>query len=227
MPASMTHPPITPRTFELLRGLARHNEREWFLAHKAEYEVECRDAFAGVLEACTEALAGTSLPLKGGKATMFRPYRDVRFSKDKRPYKTSVSGMLTPTGTKGEPSNMVYLHLEPMEDGSAGFIASGHYKMSPKQLAPVRQRMVEEPARWHAALDALNARGLTLSMEDSLSSMPRGFSEHADHELADYIKLKSLITQEPVSEADWMDGTVVARVVNMAEAVGSLLNFRV
>jgi uncharacterized protein (TIGR02453 family) len=159
---------------------------------------------------------------------MFRPYRDVRFSKDKSPYKTNVSGMLTRDGTKTMPQpgggwGMIYLHMA----GDGGFIASGHYKLSPKSLAPIRQRMIEEPKRFHKALDQLNDHGLSLSMEDSLSSMPRGFAEYADHELADYIKLKTLIAQETISPEEWMDGTVVERVVNMGNAVGSLVSFRV
>ena len=219
----MEHAPVTERSFALLRELARNNEKSWWEANKAEFNVEVRDAFAGVLAQATEALADGPLPLKGSAKSMFRQYRDVRFSKDKRPYKVNVSGMLTPDGTKGEPSNMIYLHMEP----GAGFIASGHYKLPPKSLAPMRQRMVEEPERWEAALDALNAVGLTLSREDSLSAMPRGFADYKDHPLADDIKLKSLIASEDIADAEWIDGTVVDRVANMARGVGSLLRFRI
>jgi len=163
---------------------------------------------------------------------MFRPYRDVRFSKDKSPYKTNVTGLLTRNGTKTMPQpggvwGMIYLNMEPDVGDGGGFIGSGHYKLSPKALAPMRQRMVEEPKRFHKVLDQLNDHGLSLSMEDSLSSMPRGFSDYADHELADYIKLKTLITQENMTEIDWISGRIVERVVNMGKAVGSLVDFRV
>jgi len=101
-----------------LTGLAAHNDREWFTANRAVYDERLKPALAALIDALNAAFAARDLPLAGDpKKSVFRIHRDVRFSKDKRPYKTHVSATLTRDGQKLSPG-LVYVHIEP-EGGPA------------------------------------------------------------------------------------------------------------
>lgn len=104
-----------------LSGLAAHNERDWFLANRAVYDDRLKPALAALIDATTQACAARGLPMGGeAKRSLFRIHRDVRFSKDKRPYKSHVSATLTRDGGKLSPG-LVYIHIEP-EGGSLGAV---------------------------------------------------------------------------------------------------------
>jgi uncharacterized protein (TIGR02453 family) len=97
---SSTTIPVTvaPDAFAFLENLAANNDREWFNANKKTFATELERPFVHLLETLSARLADASRPLSGGKTTVFRMNRDVRFSDDKRPYKTNLSGLLTPSG---------------------------------------------------------------------------------------------------------------------------------
>jgi uncharacterized protein (DUF2461 family) len=96
-----------------LTGLAAHNDREWFTANRAVYDERLKPTLATLIDALNGAFAARDLPLAGDpKKSVFRIHRDVRFSKDKRPYKTHVSATLTRDGMKLSPG-LVYVHIEP------------------------------------------------------------------------------------------------------------------
>ena len=212
---------FTKRSFDLLSALAVNNTRDWYAANKPDVEAHLLAPFAKTLEAISFRMEVDGLPYRGGKKTMFRMHRDVRFSKDKSPYKTNVSGMLTPGGTRSEGSGFVYLHLEP--DGS--FAACGRYNLSPKALGPIRDKIVAEPERFGEIVDGLKANGLDLMRDLSLKSMPRGYAEHADHPHAEAIKLKSMVVKQDLSDADWLSGDVVPIVSQMTVHCRSFIEF--
>lgn len=217
----MTELHFTPRTFELLEELADNNEKAWYDAHRDEFEAHVRQPFATVLELATDCLANTCIPLAGGPKTMFRQSRDVRFSKDKSPYSTHVSGVLTPSGTKAEKEGLVYVQLE----ASGGLIACGYYKLSPAALGPLRDKIIEEPEEFAKVLQDLEAAGLSLSDEDKLTKMPRGYDAYAEHEYAEYIKLKSFVTMVRLGRGAWLDNDIVDCIVGYAKNCASLLEF--
>lgn len=106
-----------------LTGLAAHNDRDWFTANRAVYDDRLKPTLAALIDVLNGALAARDLPLAGDpKKSVFRIHRDVRFSKDKRPYKTHVSATLTranPDGTWQKLSpGLLYVHIEP-EGGPA------------------------------------------------------------------------------------------------------------
>ncbi|NJL48910.1 MAG: DUF2461 domain-containing protein [Leptolyngbyaceae cyanobacterium SM2_5_2] len=212
---------FTPTSFELLEGLAANNEKAWYEAHRNDFEAYVRQPFAMTLELATERLAETVVPLKGGPKTMFRQNRDVRFSKDKSPYSTHVSGVLTPSGTKAEKEGLVYVQLEP----SGGLIACGFYKLKPAELGTIRDKIVEEPKAFAQVLEDLAVAGLSLSDEDKLTNMPRGYEVHSGHDYADYLKLKSFMTQVNLGRGAWLDGDIVDCIVDYAKGCASLLAF--
>ncbi|MGR3434338.1 MAG: DUF2461 domain-containing protein [Shimia sp.] len=222
MPAdTIAAPSFAPRAFALLEGLAETNEKAWYDAHKAEFEAELRAPFAQVLEAATAWLDGTIHPLVGSKKTMFRQNRDVRFSKDKSPYKTSVSGLMTPSGTKSEAAGVVYLHL----DATGGFVAAGFHQFPTAKLGQIRDRIVDQPGRFQQTLDALAERGLDLDRGNGLTRMPKGYEDQSDGPHAEYLKLKSFLVMQPLDRAAWTEGDVVDRVTHHALACADFLGF--
>ncbi|CAN7501952.1 DUF2461 domain-containing protein [Caulobacter sp. LjRoot300] len=106
-----------------LTGLAAHNDRDWFTANRAVYDQRLKPTLAALIDALNAAFAARDLPLAGDpKKSVFRIHRDVRFSKDKRPYKTHVSATLTRANLDGTwqklSPGLVYVHIEP-EGGPA------------------------------------------------------------------------------------------------------------
>lgn len=212
---------FTDTAFNLLAGLAANNRKDWVDPRRDAFAAELQTPFALTLEAITDRLRGGPAPLRGGKATMFRMNRDVRFSKDKAPYNAHVSGVLTRSGTKDQTDGLVYLHL----DAEGGFAAAGFYRLSPAALGPIRDAIVADPEAFRAVLDGLASAGLDLSDEDSLTAMPRGYSQHAEDWFAPHLRRTSLIVRAPLAIADWTGGAVVERVATLAEGAAPLLAF--
>lgn len=208
-------------TFQFFQGLSENNEKEWFNDHKQTFKDEVEAPFIALLEALTFRLEDAERSLRGGKQTVFRLNRDVRFSDDKSPYKTNISGVLTPTGTKSELAGVVYVQLG--KDG--GFTIAGFYNLSPKQLGPMRDAMIERADEFDGVLHALKSAGRRLDQSMALSSMPKGFTEHGEHRHAEVIKLKSLMVREDLPKEAWLCGDVVDHVEKLAREAMPLLRF--
>ncbi|HEY1224624.1 MAG TPA: DUF2461 domain-containing protein [Brevundimonas sp.] len=106
-------PGFDPADLAFLSDLAVHNDRDWFTAHRAVYDDRLRPAMEAMITAASDACAARGLPLMGdAKKSLFRIHRDVRFSKNKAPYKTHMAGMLTRGSFRATPG-MAYIHIEP------------------------------------------------------------------------------------------------------------------
>lgn len=209
---------FTPQSFACLAELEQNNTRDWYEENKERLKQEVRVPFAGMLGVATMLLEGSSYPVMGGEKTMFRQNRDVRFSKDKTLYKTNVSGLLTPTGTKKEMGGVVYAQIGPR----GGLIAGGFYQLATADLSKVRDRMVRDAARFEDIIRQLEANGYPLEAGNTLKTMPRGFTQHEDHPLADFLKLKAYTLRSDAPKQDWLSGDIVERIVALAEIIGPL-----
>ena len=177
---------FTAELFRFLARLKRKNNRDWFLAHKAEWEASVRQPvlrfitdFAGPLSGLTPYLVADPRPSRG---SMFRIYRDTRFSHDKRPYKTHVAMRFSHPG-KDVHSPGFYLHLE-----SGGcFAACGLWHPEPPTLLRVRNAIASRPKEWRSVRKLLNWDDAS-----KLRRPPRGFP--ADHEFVEDFKLRDLGT---------------------------------
>ena len=212
---------ISKTSFDVLDQLARNNTKDWYDAHKADIKTPCLAPFGEMLEHVSNRLMDSDRPLEGSAKTMFRMHRDVRFSKDKTPYKSSVSGVLTPSGTKAEMAGMVYVEM----NASGGWVAGGFYKLPTAQLSLIRQRIIDEPDAFQTVLDGLSDAGTGLADMDRLTRMPKGFSEYEDHPFAEDIKRKSFIIRADVAMASWLNGDVTGIVADLACTVGPLVKF--
>jgi uncharacterized protein (TIGR02453 family) len=176
--------------FAFLAELRTHNDRAWFTANKERYERSVKEPVLAFVADAGKPLSKLSTHLvadpKPVGGSMFRIYRDVRFSKDKSPYKTHV-GVHFPLGT-GMEGPGYYLHLEPKEC----FVAAGMWRPAPDQLERIRRTIAEKPADWRRASGDLDPD------EDALKRPPRGFDP--DHPMIDDIKRKSFTASLRLSE---------------------------
>lgn len=212
---------FSAQTFELLGQLSENNNKEWFADHKKEYEEHVKHPFAQLLEDLSGRLSELQMTYLGGEKTMFRVNRDVRFSNDKSPYSTHVSGVLSPSGTKSESTSLIYLHLEV----GASFAVAGLYRPSTERLGELRTSMIEKPTDFKRVLGELKSVDLVLDTTDSTKMMPRDFKEYSDHEFSSEIKLKNLMTRIEITEPEWMSDQLIDKLADFGLNAKPLLDF--
>jgi uncharacterized protein (TIGR02453 family) len=212
---------LQARAFQLLTGLSENNTKVWFDSHRKEIAVELMDPFSRILARASEQLANRNVSLMGGKQTMFRMNRDTRFSHDKRPYKDSISGVLTPDGNKNPHIGLVYLHL----DATGGMVAGGFYQFPTDRLYTLRVQVATHPEEFSRIRKGLEHENLYFDATDSLKTMPRDFAELRDHPHADIIRLKTLIVKRKLPRKFWLNGSVADEVVRFSESLADFLHF--
>ena len=212
---------FSAKSFKCLEDLRDNCNRDWYHAQKAEIAEHCLDPFAFLLVCVTQELSDHSVRLSGGKQTMFRLNRDVRFAKNKSPYNHHVSGTLTRSGMKNEQGGFVYLRLDP----TGGRMGAGYWGLTAKRMGPIRDLILADPDKFKAMVANLASHGLEFSTENSLTNMPRGYSEHTDHELAWAIRMKHFIIHRPMKRNEWKGDNIVQMVVDFAKATTPVLDF--
>src|SRR5262245_416724 len=191
---------FAPVLFRFLRDLRKNNDRDWFLAHKEVYERDVREpvlafiaAFAPSLRRISAHLVADARPVGG---SLFRIHRDVRFSNDKRPYKTHVGIHFRHAKAEGAHAPGLYLHLEPGDV----FAAAGIWQPDGAVLSEVRDAIAESPAGWRRAVGGRDFSARWALSGESLVRVPRGYEP--DHPLAADLKRKSYIAITGMNERD-------------------------
>jgi uncharacterized protein (TIGR02453 family) len=193
----MTFAGFGPQALPFFKALAFHQSREWFEANRSTYENAVRGPLGDLVEDVAERLATMKIPIRGDrKASLFRIHRDVRFSANKDPYKTSAGAALTRSGAKNDPG-VLYFHLSPEEC----FFAAGFHEPDPDKLVRLRAAAALRPKAFKAMTAKLGKAGLALSAEDSLKRAPRGYEAIGDPEIAAATRLRSMVCLRPVPEA--------------------------
>jgi uncharacterized protein (TIGR02453 family) len=212
---------FSPGALDFFTELDEHQTRDWFLENKARYEKSIREPLARLVASLSLAFAAHDIPLMGDpKSSLFRINRDVRFSKDKRPYKTNASAVLTRDGVKRS-QGLVYIHLAP----EGCFAAAGFYALESDDLERFRRRIVSSPKAWDAVTTALTAGGLTLSRDDAAARLPRGYTVEQVGANADIIRLKSFIVRRQLKPTELGSPVLIDRVVELATGSQALLKF--
>jgi uncharacterized protein (TIGR02453 family) len=210
-----------PQALPFLKALAFHQTKEWFEANKAIYESDLKTPMGDLVEDLAAAFAKTKIPLKGDrKASIFRPHRDVRFAKDKSPYKTHVGAVMTRGGAKNEPG-LLYIHIA--LDGC--FTAAGFYDPAPESLARLRGAMARTPKAWKRLLAKLADADLALESEYAMKRNPRGFEDVTDEEILSGLRLKSFIVRRPLANALISTPALVEEIVAFAKQALPLLSW--
>ena len=205
-----------------LLDLAANNDPAWFKPRREDYEAHVRGPMlALVADLLTQAVA-RRLPLKGEpERAVFRIYRDVRFSKDKRPYKTHCGASLSRTGAKLAPG-LFYIHVEP---GSC-FVAAGFWHPEPPLLDRLRQRIIAEPARFLEVVQALDAAGMPIEPDDDgAKRLPRGCESGRGTAVEPFLKHRNLIARHSLSDADIRSPALTGLLLERFAAARPLLDF--
>ena len=179
---------LAQETMAFLKRLQKNNNREWLQIHKPDFEKAKAD-FANLV---TDLIGRTAKfdPGVGGllaESCVFRIYRDIRFSKDKKPYKTNFGAYLSPGGRKSKVPGY-YLHLEP----GHSFLAAGKHDPDPGELLRIRRVISNHPEEF---LRILRARNFQKCFDEirgpKLKTAPKGFPK--EHPAIEYLKLRAFI----------------------------------
>ena len=181
--------------FAFLRELAANNERPWFQANKARYEEHVKEPALAFVEDMAFRLPEVAPHLVADKRSLFRIYRDTRFSKDKTPYKTHTGIYFRHAAAGDTDTAGVYLHLEPRHV----FMGAGIWHPSSPALKRIRTAIVNRPDGWRAAV-AGTAPDWELGDGEKLKRAPVGFP--ADHPLVEDLKRRSFAVVSRFKQGD-------------------------
>jgi uncharacterized protein (TIGR02453 family) len=211
-----------PKALPFFKGIAFHQNKAWFDENRTLYETDALQPMVALLEDLTATFARRKIPLKaGGRKSVFRLNRDIRFSKDKRPYKTHMGAVMTRAGTKND-DGLLYIQISP--DGC--FAAAGFYMPEPPRLALIRKAMKAKPAGFTAMTAALKKGGLELGrQEDQLVRIPRGFDDLKGGPLDGPIRMKTFIVEESFSDKLIATPKLTGAIEDFAARAMPLLNY--
>ena len=194
---------FTPAALKFLRGLAKNNNKAWFEEHRSEYESEVREPMRDLIGEMNAKLAAVAPEIGGDpKRSMFRINRDIRFSKDKSPYKTHAACWFhhrratSHVGTEADAGSAgFYFHLEP----GRSMVGGGLWMPPRPQLNKIRDAIADDPDGFEKIVRGLKKYD-GLDDENVLTRMPRGFSE--DHPGAKWLRYQSFTSGRMLSDAD-------------------------
>lgn len=214
---------FTSRTFAFLRDLADHNDRDWFAENRHRYEAHVKEpaqrfilAMGQDLDRISPHLRADPRPVGG---SLFRIHRDVRFSKDKSPYKNHTGIQFRHAAGKDAHAPGLYLHIEPRNC----FLGMGAWRPASPALKRIRTALVEHPDDW---IQATRDPEFTGSLElggDSLVRGPRGFDP--DHPLAEDLKRKDFVAVRSVPQSFVTGRDLVEETLALAERGRPLMAF--
>ena len=207
---------------KFLKSLSRNNNREWFdknkdtyLELKGEFETFVGDVLTDMI-AIDPALSGLD-----PKKLTYRIYRDVRFSKDKTPYKTNMSAAISSGGkTMGTPG--YYFQVEP---GGKSFVAAGLYMPLPETLAKIRQEIDYSGERLDGILKNAKFKKFYARLwdGDALKSVPKGYAK--DHPHIELLKLKSFLVEHPFTDEEVVSKTFQKKLIDAMRVAQPLVEF--
>lgn len=212
-----------PELFDFLRELSSNNNRDWFTANKERYERDVREPMLQLINDFEAPLRAISRhfvadPRKSG-GSLFRIYRDTRFSKDKTPYKTNVAAQFRHREGKNVHAPGFYLSLAPGEV----HLGAGIWHPDSPSLAKIRQAIVDRPRAWKNAVSG-EAFGDTFELGgDSLKRAPKGFDP--EHPLIEDLKRKDFVAFARLDESVALDGDFLERYAEHCRIAAPLTRF--
>ena len=223
-----------PEAVQFLADLTANNDRAWFQPRKAEYEELLKRPLEALVAALAEEFAARGLPLRADPAkSPFRIHRDVRFAKDKAPYKTNVGASFPWTGegagdvegrshTANVHSSGGYFHLSPGEI----YVGGGYWRPEKPWLDAFRRRVADDPEEFRSLVDAPAFRstfGALSSHGHALQRIPAGFPP--DHPEAETLKLRDVVFGRNLSDADAQSPDLPAIIADSLAAGAPLLRW--
>ncbi|HJP32881.1 MAG TPA: DUF2461 domain-containing protein [Candidatus Latescibacteria bacterium] len=217
------NPFITPKLFAFFRDLKKNNDREWFEANKDRFESDVRGPLLAFIDTFAEPLYKISPHFRADArkvgGSLFRIYRDVRFSKDKTPYKTHAGVHFRHERAKDAHAPGFYLHLDPREI----FIGAGIWRPDKDALLQIRAAILDKPAAWKkAVVGAAFRRQFTLDGESY--KRPPGDVDR-DHPLFEDLMRKDFIAVTDSSRADVLAADFPRKFAATCKAASPLVKF--
>ena len=207
---------ILPQTFEFLKELVENNNREWFQVNKERYDNARENLIvftAGIITKLHKVDPTVSADLDPKKCVM-RIYRDIRFSKNKTPYKNNFGVSLPTLGSKLGGVEY-YLHIQP----GKSFIAGGYWMPEAEHLKAIRQEIDYNANDLRKIIDDKEFVKLfgKFTNQDQLKTTPKGYE--ADNENIDLLKLKSFIVSHPLKDKELTGPKAVDEVISMCSKI--------
>lgn len=210
-------------TVKFLKDLSKNNNKPWFDAHRNQYE-EAKTDFAAFIQTVIDkhGKKDTGIAHLKAKDCMFRINRDVRFSKDKSPYKNNMGAYINQGGKKSLFGGY-YFHCQPGQS----FVGGGLWMPMPSELKKVRQEIDYNFDAFKKTIGSKKFKAvygdLSRDAEYVLMRVPKGYE--TDNPAADYLKLKSFVAMTPLKDAELSSKDLVKKVLTSFETLQPLLDF--
>lgn len=214
-------PRFTPESLRFLRALRRHKDREWFRDRKALYERTVRAPMAAVVERLDRDFRSVAPELVASPRTsIYRIYRDTRFSEDKSPLKTHIAAQFPWRGLGKNEGAGLYLEVSP----EAVLVAGGLYAPTTAELAAVRAHLGGHVTRFRSIVEAPGFRRAAGPLQgDRLQRVPRGFAK--DHPAADYLRFRQFLGWREYPAALALSPRFYSTVLRVFRALVPLVRF--
>jgi uncharacterized protein (TIGR02453 family) len=182
-------PRFSAETLRFLRALKRNNRRDWFNAHRDDYKAHVRQPMTAIVERLAIDVRSFAPELIASpKTSMYRIYRDTRFSENKAPYKTHIAAVFPTRGLLKHEGAGVYFHVSPDEV----WIGGGMYAPAAPQLHSVREHIAANVRKLRAIVESPRFRRQVGQLEgERLQRVPRGFPK--DHPAAEFLKFRQFL----------------------------------
>ena len=208
-------------TLTFLNNLKKNNNKNWFDEHRKQYN-QAREDFLLLIDSLIKNIATFDPPIGNlsAKECIFRINRDVRFSKDKRPYKNNMAGYFNKGGKKSNGAGY-YLHIEP----GKSFAAGGIWMPEPGVLANMRQEIDYNFEEWKSIVTKNSFRKIFIEgvKGETLTRPPKGYDE--SNLAIEYLKMKSFIISKPVSDTTLKSKTVCKEVAKLFQSMKPMIDF--
>ena len=214
---------LEPQTLKFLTQLKKNNNKPWFDAHRAQYEA-ARIDFSNFIQLVIDALQKTDTTITGmtSKECMFRINRDVRFSKNKQPYKNHLAAFVVRGGKKSGFAGY-YFHCEP----GNSFVGGGLWQPDTQPLKNVRQ---EIDYNWDEFQSIVKEKTFKKIYGDiykgddiKLTTVPKGYEK--DNPAIEYLKLKSFIAETKIADEELIKSSLHKKTVTAFQTLQPLVNF--
>jgi uncharacterized protein (TIGR02453 family) len=184
----MVAPRFTPKTLSFLRSLKRNNDREWFRARKDQYEEHVKAPMVSLIEQLAVDFQSFAPELVATPRSIYRIYRDTRFSGDKTPLKTNIAASFRWRGLDRHQGAGLYIEVSPQWV----WVGGGMYAPETSQLAAVREHIAANHRRLRAIVESPGFRRAVGALEgEKLQRVPRGYP--ADHPAASYLRHRQFL----------------------------------
>jgi len=197
------------KVLEFLTDISANNNREWYNANKKRYE-ESREKILFLTDVVINEIRkfDSEIPPLSPKDCVFRIFRDVRFSNDKRPYKTNFGAFIAKGGRKSIYAGY-YFHIDP----TGSFAGGGVYMPQAEPLKAIRNYMAENGGEFLEIINNRNFKKIYPAMyDDKLKTVPKGFPK--DHEYIELLKYKSFVFSSEITNSEISSDDLISKIVD-------------